>query len=103
MSDIFDHALDAFESLDRDSWCDRYIKDDPLYHHTEVHIQDIKVETQKAYLLEVPYGMFRTVDIWIPKKWIRKMNESRSVCYIWSDGYHKNLNKALQETINGKR
>lgn len=82
MSDIFDHALDAFESQDR-AWNEGYIgrksnfTRDPLYYHIEVSEITIIWESEKAYCVRWYDDCY-----FVPKKLCRKINRGARTMYI---------------------
>lgn len=82
MSDIFDHALDAFESLQweeaggptRGESGEYYngsnFDYDPLYYHSKVKIESIEFQTEQAYLFKNKKGKF-----WVPKSLCRGLKK----------------------------
>jgi hypothetical protein len=77
-----DNAVEAFGSLDWDSWepgeVSGYVHDreacdfeyDPLYYHTKIKIKGIEHETAGAYLFKSKKGNF-----WVPKALCKKLKK----------------------------
>ena len=64
MSDIFNHGMDAFDSMARASGgggSNRF-RHNPLYYYRFVAVDEFVAETQKALLLKI-----KGVDCWMPK------------------------------------
>lgn len=86
MSDCFDHALDAFDSMGQDHIdtplyknkssysCDNY---DPLHYHRKHRVKLIQA-TEKAYQFEDSKGVF-----WVAKKLCKQFKEKKGTVYIW--------------------
>lgn len=87
MSDCFNHACDAFDSLGQDH-IDTPIKGyykkhyncftrDPLYYHSK-HKVTLAQETEKAYRFKSDKGIF-----WVAKKICKKYDETMGTVRIW--------------------
>lgn len=92
MSDIFDHALDAYESGmshfgDNGSWRESsFGPPDPLFFHYKLANANVLEVTRKATLLRFDVGE-DTVECWYPSSWVRYKG---SDIYIWKEGFLKN-------------
>lgn len=80
MSDMFDHELDAWESLNNefpfnDGEYDGYRtpKYDPNFYHTWIEFNKLITENSKSYLIEYKKGF----EVWIPKKIVRGFEDKR--------------------------
>lgn len=76
MSDIFDHCLDAFESLSHDGWPsdeDSGYGYNRNFYHTEIDF-NLKHETKKSYLIT-----HNEMDVWIPKKICRESRKENKI------------------------
>lgn len=95
---MFDHALDAFESMDNGmgEWygCDFAREKDPLFYHTKVNVVKEVTKTEKAELLRITLEK-NTFELWFPKSWIKRV---KGETYVWTEGFHQNL-----KTFAGKR
>ncbi len=91
MSDIFDHCLDAYESLNNDGWSSEegsgYICDRNFYHR-EIDF-NLKHETNKAYLIT-----YYEKDFWIPKKICRE-SKSEGKILVHASTFNKILGKKI--------
>ena len=83
MSDCFNHALDAFESLGQDPQPSytyskgSHFEYDPLFYHRKHEVQLVH-ETKLAYRFKDSKGEF-----WIAKSLCKKFKPKKGTVFIW--------------------
>lgn len=84
MSDCFNHALDAFDSLGQDhqdrqiySKGDYHFEYDPLFYHRKHKVKLIH-ETKYAYKFKNSKGLF-----WVAKSLCRQFKPKKGTVFIW--------------------
>ena len=85
MSDIFDHAMDAYESYysGSDNWYDKKhypnceFVPNPLHYHTKISFTELVAETDLARLIT-----YLDKDIWVPKSIMKKFSLETNTVYV---------------------
>lgn len=95
MSDIFNHALDAWESYDRpfEGLGGGGSPPNPLFYHQKVNYVEILVETDKAYRFRYGNG---SILVWIPKSVIRRLDTENKTMYVHRKTLLNCLSKAVR-------
>lgn len=81
MSDMFDHMVEAYESMDTDEG-GFFSETNPLFYHTFITFIEILIETPKAYQLKTKLGTF-----WVAKSLCRCINLRDRTVYIHKKSY----------------
>lgn len=83
MSDIFDHELDAYESLSYmyesgDFGVDQsYAPPDPLFYHIKIHLAEPPEAVGKAYKLK-----YLDEEIMVPQSICKNRNDKEKTIYV---------------------
>ena len=96
MSDCFDHAGDAFDSMSpggRDYEEGYRFNYNPLYYHTKITYSEIQAETEKAIRIVIDHSDEISVAMWIPKALIKE--RKKTTMYVLRTFYVVELGKAL--------
>jgi len=101
MSDIFDHMFDAYYSRDNDCGFGVSLSSNPLFYHSLITYHHLEHETDKAYLVQLN-EKYKELQVWLPKKIIRKLNKGECTCYVHTDIFLKILKTAYKEQVTEK-
>ena len=91
MSDCFDHAMDAFDSREREEGDGNYggrsnFKPNPLFYHTKLRNVILMKESEKAFNL-----FYEERYLWIPKSICKNMDWELGEVHVHRDTFFKIL------------